>query len=339
MTVLEQYRRLESLGLWRDGPDDQRREVVVSLGEATLVISAGNETALTHWSLPAVLRLNPGRTPALYAPGEDAHERLEIDDPDMIAAIEAVRAAIDRGRPHPGRLRWLIGAGVFALIVVGAVLWLPGALTRQTVTILPEAKRAEIGDALLTEIGRIAGPPCDGPRARVALARLSTRVLGPPAPRLHLVPAAIPDTLSLPGGLIVVSASLAEDYETPEVLAGYLLAEDLRSDTTDPMLRLLEDAGLMATLRILTTGDLPAGDLHDHAVNLLSRPGDPVDDAALVERFRQANVSTQAYAYARDVSGESVLTLIEADPMRGRTAQPLLSDEGWLSLQNACVTN
>jgi hypothetical protein len=69
MTVLEQYRRLESLGLWRDGPDDQRREVVVSLGEATLVVSTPAETALTHWSLPAIERLNPGRTPALYAPG------------------------------------------------------------------------------------------------------------------------------------------------------------------------------------------------------------------------------------------------------------------------------
>lgn len=343
MTVLEQYRRLESLGLWRDGPDDQRREVVASLGEATLVISvgygtAGTETALTHWSLPAILRLNPGRTPALYAPGEDAHERLEIDDPDMIEAIEAVREAIDRGRAHPGRLRWMIGAALFAVVLIGAVLWLPGALTRQTVSLLPEAKRIEIGDALLSEIARIAGQPCDRPRARVALARLSSRTLGSPAPLVHLVPAAIPDTLSLPGNLIVVSAALAEDFETPEVLAGYLLAEDQRRAETDPMLRLLEDAGLMATLRLLTTGDLPPDVLRAHAVMLLSRPGSAVDDTALIDRFRGASVSTQPYAYALDVSGESVLPLIEADPMRGTTPERLLTDEGWLSLQNACVT-
>jgi hypothetical protein len=37
------------------------------------------------------------------------------------------------------------------------------------------------------------------------------------------------------------------------------------------------------------------------------------------------------------VSGESVLALIEADPMRGQVPEPLISDEDWLSLQNVCT--
>jgi len=338
MTVLEQYRRLESLGLWRDGPDDQRREVVVSLGEATLVVSTPAEAALSHWSLPAVERLNPGRSPALYAPGADASERLEIDDPDMIAAIEAVRSAIERGRPHPGRLRWMIAAAAGVAILAGAVFWLPGALTRQTVLLLPEAKKAEIGEALLSEIGRLAGQACDPPRARMALARLSTRVMGSPATAVHLIPATIPDTLSLPGDMIVASATLAEDHEGPDVLAGYILAEDVRRQAHDPMLALLEDAGLRATFRLLTTGDLTEDILHDYAVGLLSRQGAPVPNTELVTRFSEARLSTQGYAYARDVSGESVLALIEADPMRGQSQAPLISDEDWLSLQNACAS-
>jgi hypothetical protein len=32
-----------------------------------------------------------------------------------------------------------------------------------------------------------------------------------------------------------------------------------------------------------------------------------------------------------------VLTLIEADPMRGQPRTPLISDEDWLSLQNVCA--
>jgi hypothetical protein len=336
MTVLERYRRLEALGLWREGPEAQRREVIVSLGEATLVISTQAESALTHWSLPAVERLNPGRAPAIYAPGAEAEERLEVADAEMIAAIEAVRAAIDRSRPHPGRLRWLIGAGAGLALLAGAVFWLPGALTRQTVAILPEAKRIEIGDALLAEIARIAGQPCDGPRARVALARLSTRVLGPPAARIVLLPEAIPDTLSLPGGVIVASAALAEDHETPDVLAGYLLAEDLRRDATDPVLTLLQEVGLLPTFRLLTTGDLPAAALHEHAVRLLSRTPAPVEDAALIARFAEAGVSSAPYAFARDVSGETVLALVEADPLRGEDRAALLRDEDWLALQNAC---
>ena len=56
MTALQKYERLEATGLWRETPDGQRREVVVSIGDATLVISDLNDTALTHWSLAAVER-------------------------------------------------------------------------------------------------------------------------------------------------------------------------------------------------------------------------------------------------------------------------------------------
>ena len=94
------------------------------------------------------------------------------------------------------------------------------------------------------------------------------------------------------------------------------------------MLALLSDAGLVTTFRLLTTGDLPGAALRDHAV-FPAQPPAPHRSrtAALVERFAAARMSTEAYAYARDVSGESVLTLIEADPMRGRPHAALISDE------------
>ena len=78
MTALKKYQRLESPGLWRDTPEAQRREVVVAFREATLVLSdPRTELALSHWSLPAILRLNAGSLPALYAPGPDGDETLE----------------------------------------------------------------------------------------------------------------------------------------------------------------------------------------------------------------------------------------------------------------------
>ena len=64
-TVLEKYQRLEAEGVWRPDPDVQRRDVIVSIGEATLILSDLNENALTHWSLPAVKRMNPGQRPAI----------------------------------------------------------------------------------------------------------------------------------------------------------------------------------------------------------------------------------------------------------------------------------
>ncbi len=335
MTALAQYNRLEATGLWREAPEAQRREVLVSLGDATLMISTLSEVALTHWSLPAVARLNPGRQPALYAPGAEAEERLELDDPDMIAAIEMVRSAIERRRPHPGRLRLWIGAGAGAVLLALALFWLPEALTRQTVALLPPASREAIGNRLLQEIGRLAGPICTNPRGSVALGRLARRAFGERPPRVAVLPSSIPDTLALPGGILVANAALAEDYESPEVLAGYLLAEDVRRTETDPMLTLLTEAGLGVTFRLLTTGQIDAEPLHAHAAALLSQESAPVGDAALLARFAAAEISTEPYAFARDISGETVIGLIEANPVRS-TAAPLLGDADWVSLQDIC---
>ena len=88
MTALEEYQKLEATGLWRDVGDSQRREVLINLGNTSLIISTLSETALTHWSLAAVIRVNPGELPALYVPVEGSDESLEIADEDMIAAIE-----------------------------------------------------------------------------------------------------------------------------------------------------------------------------------------------------------------------------------------------------------
>lgn len=339
MTALDAYRRLEALGLWREQAEDQRREVVVALGEATLVMSSPAGAALGHWSLPAIERLNPGKSPALYAPADDSNEELEIADAEMVEAIERIRSAIAKSRPRPGRLRLVLGFGFTIAAGVLGVFWLPDALTRQTVSLLPEAKRIEIGQQLLGQIAHIAGRPCAGPGGRTALLRLSIRTFGTDsAPQLVLFPATIPDTITLPGNVVAASAALAEDFETPEVLAGYLLAEAARHDTHDPVETFLSEAGLSVTFRLLTTGQIADEAIHAHAARLLSRDAMMVDDSALLDRFETAQISSQPYAFARDVSGESVLGLIEADPMRGGSGPAVLSDADWVSLQEICAS-
>ncbi len=336
MTALSDYQRLESTGLWRETEASQRREVLVSLGEATLMISTMSETALTHWSLPAVHRLNPGKRPALYAPDAEADEILEISDDEMVAAIERVRGAIERTRPHPGRLRLVLGLGLSVAILAAAVFWLPGALLRQTVAVLPEATRDNLGRDLLAEMVELAGVPCADPRGQVALNRLGGATLGADAPALVVLPSAVPGLVHLPGEIVVLNRALVEDHETPEVLAGHLLADDIRRTARDPAERLLQEAGLMATVRMLTTGEIRQGDLHDHAVRLLTETPVPVGDAALLARFASAEISSEPYAYALDVSGETTLPLIEGDPMRARLRTPLLPDASWVELQQIC---
>lgn len=335
MTALSQFDRLEAPGLWRDTEDTQRRDVIVSFGDASLVISDRNETALTHWSLAAVTRLNPGARPALFSPDPDSEETLEIDDEVMIGAINKVSAAIERARPHPGRLRvWLMGGA--AVVLTGlAVFWLPDALRRHTASVVPPTMQSEIGARLLRHITRISGAPCRAPEGIPALSVLSNRVLQRPG-AVVVVPAGVAQAVHLPGGTVVLNRAIIEDYDDADVAAGYILAEDTRAATKDPMLDFLDNVSVWTSLKLLTTGKLSDAALQTYGEALLTRAPAPVTDEALLARFAQAQLPSTPYAYALDVSGEAVLGLIEADPMRGAARTPVLSDSNWVRLQGLC---
>lgn len=339
MTALKGYERLEAPALWREDPHAQRRDVIVSFGNATLVISDTAERPLTHWSLAAIERLNPDETPALYGPGADATDTLEIEDPTMVEAIETVRRAVERNRPHPGRLRLALTLTALAAVLAAGVLWLPDALVRNAAAMAPEATRAEIGDRLLSDLRRVAGAPCRTTLGTRALGVLHDRLRGADAPgRFVVVREGVRRTVELPGGIVVIHRALVERSDDPAALAGFVLAEGLRSEALDPMERLLRDAGPWTAFRLLTTGDIPEATLSAHAETLLAAPDQPVPEEALLRRFAAAGVPSSPYAYALDPSGETSLGLIEADPGVPADAPPLMSDGEWISLQGICDT-
>jgi hypothetical protein len=59
-------------------------------------------------------------------------------------------------------------------------------------------------------------------------------------------------------------------------------------------------------------------------------------EEAILEEFGRAAVPSTPYAYAQDITGETTLGLIEADPMAGRDLEPVLNDRDWVQLQNIC---
>jgi len=337
MTALNEFSRLESGGIWRPDPQAQRRDVVVSFGEATLIISDTAGRPLTHWSLPAVERLNAGERPAIFTPDTDAVETLEIADDLMIDAMEKVRKTVKRRRSKPGRLRNIgllcAAAGIGAL----AVFWLPGALIQEAQNVVPAVKRTEIGAKLLGHIQRGTGQTCRSPLGTQALADLYARALGPDAGGQAVVVPSGPETaIYLPGGLIVMNRDLIEDTEDPSVVAGHIIAATAQARTRDPLAALLDSAGIGTTFTLLTTGDIDNETLQTYAETLFANPPDRAPDDAMLPLFEQANVSSAPYAYAVDVTGETTLGLIEADPMIGRGLDPLLSDADWISLQGIC---
>lgn len=338
MTALNDYERLEAPALWRPDADSQRKEVIISLGDATLVISDFAGQPLAHWSLPAIERVNgTNEKTAIYATSMDSDERLETDDDTMIEAIARIHRALERGRAHPGRLRGLLVLAGVTVLLAGTIWWLPAALTRQAVSIVPDVTRADIGHKMVARIARLSGEACRGTQGIGALERLNHRLRPNIDAPLLVVDSGVPTTQHLPGGIILMNKTLVEDYDDPQVTAGFILAQQERAALIDPLERLLDQAGLFATVKLLTTGEIPAEKLDAHAETLLTAPPDGIADLdGLIARFADARIPMSPYAYALDITGRNTLPLIEADSIHIQNVEPVLSDTDWIALQGIC---
>ena len=335
MTALSKYDRLEATGLWRPTPDGQRREVIVSIGNATLVVTDMNDQAIAHWSLAAVARLNPGEIPAVFHPDGDEGETLELPthEAEMVDAIETLRRGIAKQRPRPGRLRWL-GMGISIAAVLGLVVfWLPGAMRDNTLRVVPQVKREALGVALIERMQRVTGPLCNDATGLRALRRLGARL---ETPKLAVVPALGRPALHLPGGVILLDRSVFEDWEEPDVAAGFILSELALQVERDSLADLLDATGPWENFRLLTTGEISDAALDAYAEVLMTAPRTEPDTANLLALFEAADVRATPFARARDITGESVLALIEGDPMKNRETEPLIPDSTWLRLQGLC---
>ncbi len=325
MTALERYRRLECPGLWHGAEGAQRRDVVVTFGEASLVIrDLRSDAALAHWSLPAVERLNPRRVPAIFGPDRGATETLEIDDPSMIEAIETVARVVRRNR-RPGRVQLaFLGAGLLAVIgVVGIVA--PRAVIVRAAAVVPPAARAALGARILADMAPTWGAPCRAPAGLSALDALRDRLGRDPDLSIAILPN-LRGTLHLPGRIVAVGRSVIEAEDDPDVFAGHVIAEATRADRDDPLLPLLRNAGLAATARFLTTGTLPEDSIAGYGADLAAAPPASVRPAELAPRFAAAGIASEPYS--RAAGGDPV-----PEPSAPTSA---MTDSAWVALQGIC---
>ncbi len=340
MTALNQYQRLEGTALWRASPDDQRREVIVSLGDATIVITDMSDRALAHWSIAAVERANPGGTPAVYHPDGDPGETLEFteDASDMVAAIEKLRQAIARRRPKPGRLRLYSFLTILAGIGALGVFWLPEALVKHTLSVVPLSKRVSLGEEIVKEMRRFTGPKCSESAAYPALSRLADRLpdLDGQPQTLLVFSSGINGVRALPGNTMLIDSRLIQNEDGPDVLAGNMLAAYVAKGKKRPLETLLEGVGIVSTFRLLTTGSLPAEDIRKEAEALLAAPAAPLDTEALIETFKRYDIRSTPFAEWLPQSEPARNTLTIKEPFPDTAPTPILEDADWVRLQGIC---
>ncbi len=333
MTALKEFDRLESGGIWQEHQDTPRRDVVVSFGNATLVIADSSGLALTHWSLPAVMRLNPGEKPALYAPDIDTTETLEIDDTLMVDSIEKVRKALLQAKPRPGKLRHLSTVAIVAFLIGAAAFWAPRAFTQQTLSVVPLSKRSEIGATILGHYQRITGPTCRGAEGTQALGRMKTRLMGADTAGQFVVVQRLPQgAVTLPGGITMIDRAIVEQHDDVAITAGYLVAAINDRSRHDPLEAILKFAGLQETFTLFTTGDLSNDVLQGYAQAIADANTDAADQTQLIDAFDAAQIPSTPYAQLREVQ-----TLIDNDPMTGREFPVILRDQDWVRLQGICT--
>lgn len=339
MTALTQFERLEAQGSWREAPEARLREVIVSVGDATLTLSdPKSERPLSHWSLPAVTRLNPGEIPAVYSPRADGQdETLEVDDPLMIDAIDRVQRAILTRQARPGRLRGGLTLLAAVVMAAAAVIWLPDALTRHAANIAPPAQARAVGKAVLDDMTRSTGAVCERDSGQAVLNWIAPKLIAGDAD-IRVVASPVNGARRLPGNLYVLGNDVLLTASGPEAAAGHLIAAEMAIADEELMLEALRYAGTGAVLQLLTLGSLPEDAMRGYGETMLQQSAPMPEQSRLLDAFKEKEIPSEPYARSLDPTGASVMRLIEGDPYRATPSpKSLLTDEQWLALQQICA--
>lgn len=333
MTALEQYVRLEAAGRWRETPRSDWREVLVSFGNASLVLSDFKERPLTHWSLAAVARIDKGEGPALYAPDAGTAEQLEIADAEMIAAIaEVSRMVRRRARPQTRRgvARWAATGLAAAALLGAAAYWGPDLLRDRAFGLISPEQAGLVAERIRT---RLEGQACATPEGTRSLRRMGMRAT--PGTRLEVMEWERPLLAVLPDGAVLLGRPLVERSASAETVAGWAALGAVAGTRASPLYRWVLGLDAGAVLGFVISGDIAWRDVTAMSEDMTTARFAP--DAGLVAKAAAALV-------ARDIDPAPFL----ADIARRYPALPLPDtslegaapvmprDQDWVALQNIC---
>lgn len=325
MTALERYIRLEAAGRWREFEGAPWREVVVSFGNATLVLSDFSEQPLTHWSLAAVEKIAEVEGVALFAADAGTDEMIEMSDPQMIEAIaEVSEMARATARPAPPRrgLRWPVLGGLALAAALGTLVWWGPELARDYARGLVSADQEKfLSTRIMSGLGV---SPCTGPEGRVARALLERRL----GLRLRIMPWSKPRLARLPDGTVLLSRELVETAVSAEEIAGWaVLAAAGTHDS--PLDQWIAEVGVPDLLRFLASAEVPADGIARMRalLRIQAIPTGPEAVAAAAAALAQAEIDPRPFA-TRNAA---------APPALPEAPRPVFAkDRDWVALQNIC---
>lgn len=338
MSSNSKFLRLEAPGYWRQNADKPGRHVVVHMGDTSITLISKSNVALGHWSLHGIRRIDSDGTPAVYAVDSGETEVVEISDETMINAIDQWQkdeaAASTRGFKLP------VGRIVAVLLVLAAVAAAAYAVPREAPRLLASfvspSSRAAIGEQIFELLKPEFDRRCESQEGAAALKKLAEKLYPDDPGDIKVVDGLDAESVHLPGKIIVIDKALLFRHDGPEAIAGHVLLERLIISENDPIMRLINNAGLMAAAGIALDRSVDNELLLDFSKSILTDPRQPIKQERLLEIFETAEFPSTPFGLSFNGNQEIANAAVERDPYMDRTYPPLLSDGDWIRLQSIC---
>lgn len=303
MTAQKRKIRLEAPGIWQEEAGTPPRAVMVSFGNATLIMKDPAGRPLGHWALAGTRSVGQAENGAtIFAISPESAETLSLADAEMIAAIAAVSrdypmlsADPESARPR----RFPLGALALIGLLAAGLLYGPDLLRDQAAHMVPPGQAREFGARMLTRLIEEHGPLCADPAGTRALADLA-RGAGAAEPAHVLDLGGATPVAVLPGPLLLIDSAALATLGSPDEIAGWAGFALERDPETAALRVMMAGAGPLASLRYILTGRL--------------------NDAAIA-RAAEA-------ALAPPPGAEGFIPLAQASPA--------LSDQDWKALRAIC---
>ncbi|PZQ48973.1 MAG: hypothetical protein DI556_12535 [Rhodovulum sulfidophilum] len=269
--------RLSARAIWRETPEATPREVLVTLGERTLMFTDAADRPLGHWARAGIRAVGAAGGATRYAILADQEETLEIHDQAMRAALDAGARSFPpaQGAAAPRPARRPPWTALLLLVAAGAAAAKgPGLIEAQAARMAPPAQATEFGDRMLGALLADHGPLCAAPEGAAALDAFAAATA--PEARLRVLDLGGGTlTAALPGPIVLIDGAALARASDPAELAGWI-AQALGPDPGAGQVRaLMASVGLLADLRYVFTGTLSDGSLARAAAQALSPPARP----------------------------------------------------------------
>ncbi len=329
-TALKQYARLECPGEWFEDANAQPKDVVVSFGKSSLLLSDAKGVPLHHWDMRSLHCERHGHDRGDIFSMEGAPDWVRVEDPSMLDAIDTITKALHSPPTRSFKLRRVFIPVAVIGCICAAVVFGPGLMRSYADQTLGPAQRANIGQAL----GALMSSHfCSSPEGDAALRQLADR-LDVTEIRVHQTAKA---AFALPGGTFVIPSADLSKLDGPDVAAGMIAYAKAATKHASPLSQVLEDAPVGSLLKLITQNrfdDTLARKLSDTIPVKMPPAPAPID---LVQTFQDHNLAVQPFSkFLENADPNLARAITKAADNTPDSKNPSLPDGAWLGLQSIC---